>query len=352
MSEKEEREKGYNNVRRLRTRAQRGKARGGRPDVKPDAQGDGLELAAGRDNYLGWLESRNLAEMTIDHRRDDLERFFAWAAGRGLTNPQEITLAILEAYQRNVAAYRKKNGKPLANRTQRKRLATVQDYFRYLVRHGILTANPASELVLPKKENRLPEEALTQSQIDDVLNVPDVGDELGIRDRAILELFYATAIRRSELTRLEVQDLNREAETLRVRLGKGKKDRVLPVGSAALHWCERYLEEVRPRLEIDHGVATLFLTGYGDGFHPNALGYLVGKYLRKAGIEKGGPHLIRHTCAQHLLEGGADIRYIQKLLGHASLETTAIYTEMSVEALRRVYSACHPAEKRWREKGR
>ena len=353
MSEKEEREKGYKkNINRLRTRAKRGTAKGGRPDTKPDAQSQGLELAAQRDDYLGWLEARKLSEMTIDHRHRDLESFFTWAAERGLARPDEITLAILEAYQRHIANYRKQNGKPLANRTQRKRLGAVQDYFRYLVRHGILPANPASELILPKKEATLPEQGLTQSQMDDVLNQPEVADELGIRDRAMLELFYSTAIRRSELARLELQDLNREAETLRVRLGKGKKDRILPVGSAALHWCERYLEEVRPKLEIDQAETALFLTGYGAGFHPNALGALIRKYLRAAGVEKGGTHLLRHTCAHHLLEGGADIRYIQKLLGHASLETTAIYTEMSVEALRQVCKACHPAERRWKEKGR
>jgi integrase/recombinase XerD len=220
------------------------------------------------------------------------------------------------------------------------------------VRHGILQANPASELILPKKESRLPEQALTLPQVDDLMNAPDTSDALGLRDRAMLELLYATAIRRSELARLESQDFHREASTLRVRLGKGKKDRIVPVGARALHWCERYLAEVRPRLELARGVETLFLTGYGEGFHPNALGSLIARYLRTAGVSKGGAHLLRHTCAQHLLEGGADIRYIQKLLGHASLETTAIYTEMSVEALRRVYSACHPAETRWREKGR
>ena len=352
MGKKEEREKGYNNVRRLRSRVQRGKAKGGRPDAKPDAQADGLELAAWRDDYLSWLTARNLSPETVDHRRGELELFFAWAAERDLLTPQAITLAILEAYQRHVASYRKQNGKPLANRSQRKRLASVQDYFRYLVRHGILQANPASELILPKKESRLPEQSLTLAQMDNILGVPDVDDALGLRDRAMLELLYATAIRRSELARLEAQDFHREAATLRVRLGKGKKDRIVPVGSRALHWCERYLEEVRPRLQIEHSVGTLFLTGYGEGFHPNALGYLIAKTMRAADIEKGGAHLIRHTCAQHLLDGGADIRYIQKLLGHASLETTAIYTEMSVESLRRVYSACHPAETRWKEKGR
>ena len=343
--------KGYSNVRRLRSRVERGQAKGGRPDAKPDAQAEGFELASHRDDYFAWLEGRNFSPETIDHRRDDLGLFFAWSAERGLAAAGEITLAILEAYQRHIARYRKKNGKPLANRTQRKRLGTVQDYFRWLVRQGILQANPASELILPRKETRLPEQALSLSQIDEVLSQPATPDPLGIRDRAMLELLYATAIRRSELARLEVGDLNREAATLRVRLGKGKKDRVVPVGVRALRWCERYLEEVRPRLEITAHVPTFFLTGYGEGFHPNALGYLVRKYLRAAGIAKGGPHLIRHTCATHLLEGGADIRYIQKLLGHASLDTTAIYTEMSVEALRRVYSACHPAERRWKEKG-
>lgn len=343
--------RGYNNVSRLRARVQRGKARGGRPGNDAHGYPKTYSLAAHLAGYLGWLEARNLSPETIAHRRGDLELFFAWACERGIDTLDEITLAMLEAYQRQVARYRKKNGKPLANRSQRKRLSTVQDYFRWLVRHAVLQANPASELVLPKKEARLPEQALTLSQIDDVLNLPDTEDPLGIRDRAMLELLYATAIRRSELARLDVGDLKREAATLHVRLGKGKKDRIVPVGSRALHWCERYLEEVRPRLEIATGVQTLFLTGYGEGFHPNALGYLLQKHLRAAGIPKGGSHLMRHSCATHMLEGGADIRYIQKLLGHASLETTAIYTEMSVEALRRVYTACHPAERRWNERG-
>ena len=349
-----ERRKGYSNVRRLRTRAQRGKTRGARPDVSDNHGKSPHALAAHCENYLQWLEGRNLSAETRNHRRDFLNRFFEWSFQRELCDPEQITLAILEAYQRHLTRYRKKNGKPLANRTQRQHLSSIQDYFRYLVRHGILQANPASELILPRKETRLPEQSLTLSQIDNLLNIPDTTDPLGIRDRAMLELLYATAIRRTELARLQTRDLNREAATLRVCMGKGKKDRVVPVGARALHWCERYLEEVRPRLEIGgmgEEVFTLFLTGYGEGFHPNALGYLIGKHLRAAGIRKGGAHLIRHTCATHLLEGGADIRYIQKLLGHASLETTAIYTEMSVEALRSVYKACHPAEKRWKDKG-
>lgn len=343
--------KGYELGKRLRTRAVRGGKRGGRPD-KGSGGGGASGLAVHLRPYLRWLESRNLSAETLDHRRGDLELFLTWAHQRSLADPSQVTLAVLESYQRHVSRYRKKDGKPLANRTQRKRLACVQDYFRWLVRHSYLQANPASELVLPRAESRLPEQALNIEQIDSLMAAPDTSEPLGIRDRAMLELLYATAIRRSELARLETADLNREAATLRVRLGKGKKDRILPVGARALHWCGKYLDEIRPRLEVSRNEPTMVLTGYGEGFHPNALGYLIGKYLRAAGIEKGGAHLLRHTCATHLLEGGADIRYIQKLLGHASLETTAIYTEMSVEALRRVYEACHPVEKHWKDKQR
>lgn len=344
------RRKGYSNVRRLRTRAVRGGKKAGAPNAKDYTAGEGSELAAHRPAYLAWLASRNLSTMTIDHRRGDLELFFAWAELRGLSGPHEVTLAVLETYQRHVSRHRKKDGKPLAGRTQRKRLGAVQDYFRYLVRHAVIPANPASELVMPRKESRLPEQALAASQIAELMDAPDVDDPLGLRDRAMLELLYATAIRRGELAALGRGDLNTANAVLHVRQGKGKKDRVVPAGSRALHWCGRYLDEVRPLLEVAGGGDALFLTGYGEGFHPNALGYLISKYLRAAGIEKGGAHLLRHTCATHMLEGGADIRFIQRMLGHASLETTAIYTEMSAEALRRVYEASHPAEVGWKER--
>ena len=345
---KEERAKGFENVRRLQTRAKRGKDLGGTTaKVVETAVND---LAASRDAYLQSLEGRKRAEQTINHRRDALNQFFAWAEGHGVDTAEEVTLAVLEAFQRWLVRYRKKNGQPLSSRTLRQRLSALQDYFRWLVRHGLLGANPASELVLPRKEARLPEQALTMAQVDELMSVPDLADFLGIRNRAVLELLYGTAMRLGELQKLELGDLHRDKRILHIRQGKGAKDRLVPVGHRALHWVARYLDEVRPRLELKSTVQTVFLTGYGEGFHPNALGYLVRKHFRAAGITKGGAHLLRHTCATHLLEGGADIRYIQKLLGHASLETTAIYTEMNVEALREVFESCHPAETRWKKR--
>jgi len=345
---KEERKKGFENIRRLRTRAKRGKAQGA--TITKSSGAPTNNLSEPRDTYLQWLEGRKLAEQTIEHRRAALNQFFTWADNHGVTNSNEVTLAMLESYQRWLGRYRKKDGKPLSGRTLRQRLSTLQGYFRYLVRHGLLGANPASELILPRKETRLPEQALSTHQIDALMSVPDLDDPLGIRDRTMLELFYGTALRLGELQKLELHDIQQSKKTLLVRQGKGKKDRIVPVGERAMHWLEKYLDEVRPKLELRLETQAAFLTGYGEAFHPNALGYLIRKHLRAADIAKGGAHLLRHSCATHMLEGGADIRYIQKLLGHASLETTAIYTEMNVESLRQVFAACHPAEKRWKEK--
>lgn len=171
-----------------------------------------------------------------------------------------------------------------------------------------------------------------------------VNDPLGILDRTMLELFYSTGLRRTELCRLELPDLNTERRTLHVRLGKGKKDHMVPVGGRAIAWLERYLKEVRPRLCLDTRTPTLFLTGYGEGFNPDVVSRMVAAWLERAGLKrKGCCHVLRHTCATHMLENGADIRFIQQLLGHEKLDTTAIYTEVSIKQLQEVHARCHPS---------
>jgi len=172
--------------------------------------------------------------------------------------------------------------------------------------------------------------------------VPDTSDPLGVRARAMLELFYSTGLRRAELCKLELSSLNPTRRTLTVRRGKGGKDRVVPVGAQALVWVNRYLSEVRPRLCLNAREQALFLTGFGGGFCPTVVSAMVSGWLEKIGC-KGSCHLLRHTCATHMLEGGADIRYIQQLLGHESLETTAIYTEVSIRQLLEVHARCHPS---------
>lgn len=183
------------------------------------------------------------------------------------------------------------------------------------------------------------------AEIEAVLAQPDICDPLGIRDRAILECFYSTGIRRSEPVRLTIADPNREKRLLHVRYGKGNKQRVVPIGARALAWLEKYLDDARPRLMIRPEEQGLFLTGYGEPFNADVLGRKVSRYIKQANTgHTGGAHLLRHTCATHLLEGGADIRYIQQLLGHENLETTAIYTEVSIVQSQAVHARCHPAE--------
>jgi integrase/recombinase XerD len=299
-------------------------------------------LAVCRDDYVMALRTRNYSETTVVARRDDLRMFLIWAADRDLTRASQITRPILEAYQQWLWRYRKANGQPLGWATQRHKLHALKDWFRWLTRKNVLMHNPASELEMPRKEKRLPVTAPTVAQVEQLLAVPDVSDPLGVRDRTMMEVFYATGIRRAELCRLALSSINVARRTLTVRQGKGKKDRVVPLGARALHWLNRYQNEVRPRLLLDAREMTLFLTGFGAGFCVNAMSALVSSYMEKIDL-KGSCHLLRHSCATHMLEGGADVRYIQQLLGHESLETTALYTEVTINHLIEVHARCHPS---------
>jgi integrase/recombinase XerD len=306
------------------------------PSTAPDA------LGFWRDAYLENLAVRNYRASTIEGRRHALNAFLLWAAERDLARAGQITRPVLESHQRWLAQHQRPNGRTLGWTSQRQRLGTLKDWFRWLTRQNVLLHNPASELELPRPEKRLPAAGLTRAEVARLLAVPDTSDPLGVRDRAMLEVFYAAGLRRAELCRLEMADLHAGRGTLTVRLAKSRRDRVVPAGSRALQWLERYLREVRPLLATDTRVQALFLTGYGGPFNPDTLSQMVARWLRQAGLQ-GSCHLLRHTCATHMLEGGADIRYIQQLLGHAKLDTTAIYTEVSIRQLLDVHARCHPA---------
>jgi len=334
---------GYHAVRWMRQRTR--EKRGGNATPDDGFIRQGRTLAALTDDYLDYLRVHNRTPDAVKGRGKDLKPFLAWCEERDLLDARQITRPIIESYQRWLWAYRKKNGKLLGISTQRGYLGGVRNFFAWLCRQHVLPANPASEIEMPRAEKQLPIEVLTFAEVEAVLSQPDICDLLGIRDRAILELFYSTGIRRSELARLAVADLNREKRLLHVRHGKGKKQRVVPVGARALAWLDKYLDDARPLLMIKPDEQGLFLTGYGEPFNADALGRKVSGFIKQAGSgHQGGAHLLRHTCATHLLEGGADIRYIQQLLGHENLETTAIYTEVSIIQLQAVHARCHPAE--------
>jgi integrase/recombinase XerD len=187
---------------------------------------------------------------------------------------------------------------------------------------------------------------LTASEAEQVLGQPDVREPMGVRDRAILEVLYSTGIRRMEVLNLSVFDLDTERGTLMVRQGKGKKDRMVPIGEQAIAWLDRYLKDVRPELVMPPDDGTLFLAVTGEELSPNRLTQLARNYVNAADTgKKGACHLFRHTMATVMLENGADIRYIQEMLGHVELSTTQIYTQVSIKKLQAVHALTHPTAK-------
>lgn len=297
--------------------------------------------------YLEWLRIHNYAEPTVKNRELYLGYFIAWAAERGLAQPKAITKPILERYQRSLYHHRKPNGEPLTFRGQHARLVPIRAFFKWLARQNYLLHNPASELELPRLEQRLPKHVLTQGEAEQVLAQPDTSEAMGVRDRALLETFYSTGMRRSELMGLSLFDLDRERGTVMIHQGKGKKDRMIPIGARAVMWIDRYQKEVRPELAIGRSNTTLFLTATGEPFTPNRLTQLVRNYVNAAKLGKSGAcHLFRHTMATLMLENGADIRYIQAMLGHAELSTTQIYTQVSIRKLKEIHTATHPGKPR------
>lgn len=293
--------------------------------------------------YLAHLAEKNYSPRTIESRDKLLRLFIVWCDERSLTKPQQIDRPILERYQRHLFYYRKADGEPLSTRSQHARIIPIRHWFSWLVKKGHLLYSPAADLELPRLEKRLPKAILSAREAEMVIAVPDVGNAVGLRDRAILETFYSTGMRRMELVNLTVHNIDQERGTVMIRQGKGKKDRLIPIGERALAWIERYRDSGRPELVTGKDDGTLFLSEWGDAFTPNAMTRLVRLHIEKSGVgKKGACHLFRHTMATLMLEGGADIRFIQAMLGHAELSTTEIYTQVSIRLLQSVHAATHP----------
>ena len=332
--------RGYERAKRMRKWADR---KGG-TEVAPDGfdRSDAFTLASLADAWFRRLEERAYSLQTIEARKWALRMFLLWTEERDLRRPVQITRPILEGYQRWLFQYRKADGKPLGVTTQRGYLGAIQNFFAWLCRDNRLTANPAADLDLPRKPNKVLPRALSLEDVHAILNLPDVSDLLGIRDRAILETYYATGIRRAECSRIDVDDLDLSRGLLSVRKGKGMKDRVVPVGERAVEWLRLYLEKTRPLLQTAQSGHALFISGYGERLAVGYLGNWVRRVMAAALGRPGSCHQLRHSCATHMLENGADIRYIQQMMGHARLDTTQIYTDVSIVQLREVHARTHP----------
>ena len=282
-----------------------------------------------------WMEN-GLSENTLSAYRNDLANFAAWLNA----NNQSLSEAKTTDIQ-SFLAYRFDNGQK--RRSDARLLSTLKRFYTYLMRENHIAENPTLLLEAPKPEYHLPV-TLSESQIEDLLDAPDTSTDLGLRDRAMIELLYATGLRVSELITLQSSQVSIEPGVIRV-IGKGDKERLVPVGEIALEWLTNYLSRSRANL-LNAKLATnaVFVTRRGDAMTRQAFWYMIKRYAAKAGMntEALSPHTLRHAFATHLLNHGADLRVVQMLLGHSDISTTQIYTHVADQRLRELYADHHP----------
>jgi integrase/recombinase XerC/integrase/recombinase XerD len=278
------------------------------------------------------LKAHGLAESTRRAYGFDLDDFASWADGQG-ASPTAVRYRLLRRYTAQLSE------QGLSPTTVARKLAAIRTFYRYMVEREELEANPADLLSSPRRPRRLPR-SLKKDEVAQLLDRIPAGGPLDLRDRAMFELAYSCGLRCQEIVDLDVDSIDFDAEELRV-LGKGSKTRVLPIGEPAQRAVERYLGHGRPKLA--HSDDALFLSKSGRRLSPSDVRRRLAAWLRHAGLASGmSPHALRHSFATHMLEGGADLRTIQELLGHASVSTTQVYTWVESSRLRRQYDRSHP----------
>jgi integrase/recombinase XerD len=300
------------------------------------------ELRSRVTQFLEWSAVVGYSPDTIRIRETTLNWFLSWCDERSVCHPRDVTRMVIDRYQHHLHHHRKANGEPLSYGSQINRLNPLRAFCKWLVRENLLLYDPAAALMLVRPPKRLPQ-VPTLAQVDTILNGADVSTDDGLRDRAIMEVFYSSGLRRAELMRLKRHEVDLAANVIWVRQGKGKKDRVVPVGERACAWVRKYLRDARPHYVNGQDLEALFLMNTNRPFTKSALTYRLSTYVRAAGLAHGSCHLLRHAMATHMLENGADVRYIQAILGHSDLETTAVYTHVAITKLKEVHAATHPA---------
>lgn len=280
-----------------------------------------------------WMEY-GLSKNTLGSYKTDLAGFALWLEKKGADLSTAQRSQLLDYLARRV----QKGSQP---RTTARLLSTLRRFYQYLVREGKIEGDPSARIDAPKLGRILPE-SLTEDEVEQLLEQPDSEDALGLRDRTMLEVLYATGLRVSELINLRIEQLNLRQGVVRVT-GKGSKDRLVPMGDESISWIERYLGEARSVILAGKQNDALFPTRRGNAMTRQAFWYMIKRYAGKAGIKKSlSPHTLRHAFATHLLNHGADLRVVQMLLGHSDLSTTQIYTHISRERLKKMHEQHHP----------
>lgn len=300
--------------------------------------------------HLLWSSLRGDASVTVELRRIHLIRFADWCVAHALHKPSEVTFRHVEGFHALVRSTKRRDGRSLAVSTQLQRLYPLRVFFRWALRESIVGADPTLRMELPRLPVRVPEAVMSIEEVRRVLACVNGASAIEVRDRAIMETLYSCGLRRSEVAGLQLADVDSHKGVIYVRRAKGGRNRHVPVGRIALHWIERYVREARPGLVADSDDTTLFLHARGEPLRKHRLSDLVKRRLCAAEIRRTGScHLFRHAMATHMLDNGADIRHLQLILGHAQLNTTAIYTHVSIGRLSAVHARTHPAELAFRE---
>jgi integrase/recombinase XerD len=319
----------------------------GRPRIDPRSF-EGV-LAA----FVLELRARWYSKAMVKQARTMLGRFFAHLRTKRMRDVRRVGEAEVFAYARQIAEAKSKvTGERYSLATQRTHLYLVQRLFRFLVRTGVILQDPTLNLVIPSWKS-LPRAVMNQTHARRLVANPDPTTARGKRDRAILELLYGTAIRVGECERLDLEDVDLGKGLLMVRSGKGRKDRIVPLVGRAAVAVDLYLREARSLLLKDPRERAVFVNRRGLRLDVKRIQDLVRMNAKAAGLDiRVTPHTLRHGCATHLLQGGADVRHVQKLLGHASVETTAVYTHVVPGELARVVGRAHPRERLWKSRAK
>lgn len=288
------------------------------------------------DQFLHYLiVEKGLSKNTIEAYGHGLNRFSNHLREKGIRDWTDVTKFEVKAF----LLFLKRKG--LSTKTVVRNLVAIRTFFKFLAQEGILEVNPTEELESPKVAKTLPK-ILSLKEVEQLLEQPNLKTPLGIRDRAMLELLYATGMRVSELVRLPMNQINLEGGYARL-YGKGSRERIVPLGREAVKWVNLYLKDVREKLAKGKESQFLFINRSGKGMSRQRFWKNLKVYGQRAGIQKKiTPHLLRHSFASHLLERGADLRSVQMMLGHADISTTQIYTHVTGERLKKVHQRYHP----------
>ena len=297
-----------------------------------------MDIAVTILEYKRQMQVKGYAKNTITLYSWGLDCFRDYLEAHHINDIRKISPQTIEAYQAKVMA------QPIAMETKALKLRAVKRLFESLEQNHQLLINPAQHIVETNRQKRMPGVVLTIEEMKRLLDQPSLSLAVQIRDKAIMEVLYSTAIRSNELLSLQVYDVDLKDQVLYIRKGKGKKQRVVPLGKHAVQYLKEYLEKIRPRYaKKNPKERALFLTNRGPALTWNAIRANVNDYRKKAGIRKTvGIHTFRRSCATHMLQQGADIRYIQKLLGHKYLKTTQVYTRVMPVDVKKTHEATHP----------